>query len=78
MNFASQSESKQINVKEEEDPLLIIAPFMKAENEVSYDSFCCYTLKKKVQEYFERLLPEYISQIKHWSYFRCTDTFFDI
>jgi hypothetical protein len=42
--FASQSESKQINVKEEEDPLLIIAPFMKTENEVSSVSLCRYAL----------------------------------
>jgi hypothetical protein len=42
--FESQSESKQINVKEEEDPLLIIAPFMKAENEVSHVSLCHYAL----------------------------------
>lgn len=39
--FTSQSEHKQISVKEEKDPLLIIAPFMKAENEVSCVSLCC-------------------------------------
>jgi hypothetical protein len=39
--FTSQSESKQINIKEEEDPLLIIAPFMKVENEVSCVRLCC-------------------------------------
>jgi hypothetical protein len=39
--FTSHSESKQISVKEEEDPLLIIAPFMKAENEVSCVYLCC-------------------------------------
>jgi hypothetical protein len=42
--FTSQSEHKQINIKVEEDPLLITIPFVKAENEVSCVSLCCCAL----------------------------------
>jgi hypothetical protein len=45
IHCTSENESKEIKVKEEEeDPLLIIAPVMKAENEVSCISVCRYAL----------------------------------
>jgi hypothetical protein len=72
--YTSQGESKQISVKEEEDPLLMMSPFIKAEDEVSRVSLLLSILKM-YRNILKMLLPECISQIKRWFYFHQTATF---